>query len=298
MGDYEHGTDNAERVRLAREDIDERHLVIPDNPVLPTETKKPKPTLPQETEPVTTELIETGTEFTEDTTPTEETLPAEETAESTAPPETAAEEPEVTEEPNPNVLDDKTADELEVLYRSKYMIWSMVERFGREKVFEIYNYTLDPEILSNTRMMKINFCRLLMQESGTMSKLFGLNLNEMTMQRYDKDSILVTDNYDVENDYHGVYFLTGVVGLCLMLLFLLFFGVRALIAIFRNPKRNLTLQIVSFSMAYGIGLIHAYYTASVLRRNNASFYLAMVLACLYYLPVLNKSEDNQIPEEE
>ena len=118
------------------------------------------------------------------------------------------------------------------------------------------------------------------------------------MTRYDKDGILVTDNYDVESDYHGVYFLTGAVGLALMLLFLLFFGMRTLIAIIRNPKQNLSLTVISFCMAYGIGLIHAYYTASVLRRNNASIYLAMVLACLYCLPVLKKQETHKLEAEQ
>jgi len=158
-----------------------------------------------------------------------------------------------------------------------------VERFGRDKVFEAYSYTLDPTVLSNSRLMKIRFCELLMRESGTLSQLFGLNLQEMTYTRLDKSGKQVVDNYDVENDLHGVYFLTGIVGLALMVLFLLWFGLRALLAVIRDHKRCFTLPMCAFAIAYGLGLIHAYYTASVLRRNNASIYLAMVLAGLWYL---------------
>ena len=190
-------------------------------------------------------------------------------------------------------LDEKNAQKLEKLYRSQDIIWSMVERFGRDRVFKIYNYTLDPAILANTRQMKINFCHLAMEDAGTLSHLFGLNLAEITAQRYDAKGVLVTDNYDVENDFHGVYFLTGVVGLALMGLFLLYFGLRALIAILREPKKRFTPEMVAFGLAYGLGLLHAYFTASVLRRNNASIYLAVVLAGLWYLSRRSKDESRQ-----
>ena len=180
-------------------------------------------------------------------------------------------------------LDKDNADKMEKLYRSQDILWSRVDRFGRERVFEAYDYSLDPTVISNTRLMKITFCKLLMEESGTLSKLFGLNLKAMTNDRYDKDGILTTDNFDVENDLHGIYFLTGIVGLGLMICFLLYFGLRALIAVIRRPKIYFNLPMCAFAIAYGLGLIHAYYTASVLRRNNASIYLAMVLAALWYL---------------
>ena len=188
------------------------------------------------------------------------------------------------------IIDKKNAAKLEKLYRSQDIIWSMVERFGREKVFEAYSYTLDPTILSNTRTMKIRFCELLMDESGTLSRLFGLNLHEMTYTRLDKNGNQVVDNYDVENDLHGMYFLTGIVGLVLMAVFLLYFGVRALLAVLRKPKEYFTLPLASFAIAYGLALIHAYFTASVLRRNNASFYLAIVLAGLWYLSRRHEGE--------
>lgn len=181
------------------------------------------------------------------------------------------------------IIDRNNAAKLERLYRSQDIIWSMVERFGRDKVFEAYSYTLDPTVLSNSRLMKIRFCELLMKESGPLSRLFGLNLQEMTYTRLDKSGKQVVDNYDVENDLHGVYFLTGIVGLVLMILFLLWFGLRALLAVIRDRKSYFTLPMCAYAIAYGLGLIHAYYTASVLRRNNASIYLAMVLAGLWYL---------------
>ena len=199
--------------------------------------------------------------------------------------ETGTEQAQETQPPTKPVvyLDEQNADKLEKLYRSQDILWSMVDRFGRDKVFQIYHYTLDPAVLSSTRTMKINFCTLLMEESGTLSRLFGLNLKDMTHDRIGHEGEPVTDNYDVENDLHGIYFLTGLVGLALMALFLLYFGLRALFAVLRRPKQCFKLPMCAFAIAYGLGLIHAYFTASVLRRNNASIYLALVLAGLWYL---------------
>ena len=187
------------------------------------------------------------------------------------------------------ILDKKTAKKLEEFYRSHDLMWSMIKRFGRDRIFKIYNYTLNPAILNNTRLMKINFCKLVMEESGTASKLFGLDLKDMTSERYDANGILVTDNYDVENDFHGMYFITGIVGLVLMFAFLLWFGIRALIAVIRKPKICFNLEMASFAIAYGLGIIHAYFTASVLRRNNASIYLALILAGLWFLSNRDKA---------
>ena len=87
----------------------------------------------------------------------------------------------------------------------------------------------------------------------------------------------------MENDFHGIYFLTGIVGLILMIAFLLYFGLRALWRVIRDFKTYFTLDMVGFAIAYCCCLAHAYFTASVLRRNNASVYMAMVLVALWYL---------------
>ena len=194
------------------------------------------------------------------------------------------------------ILDEQNADKLESLYRSQNTIWSMVERFGRDRVFEIYDYTLDSTILGSVRTMKIHFCELLMEESGLASHLFGLNLAEMTYRRVQKGSDEI-DNYDVENDLHGVYFLTGYVGLGLMILFLLYFVIRALAAVLRDRTRFFTLPLCAFLVSYGLGIVHAIFTASVLRRNNASIYLAVILAVLWYL-TQNLNQTEAISKEE
>ena len=259
--------DNSVRVAQVSEEIKSMDIHI--ETVVQTESQI-------ETNPMQSELMTGSEDETAGANPTESTDNNDPSQ--TKPPKTVIK------------LDSENADKLEKLYRSHDILWSLVDRFGRDRVFEAYGYSLDPTVISSARTMKVVYCTLLMDESGTWSRLFGLNLRELLYQRCDKNGNWVYDNFDVENDLHGVYFLTGMVGLGLMILFLLTFGLRALLAVLRRPKKYFTLPMVAFSLSYGLGLIHAYFTASVLRRNNASIYLALVLACMWYLS--RKQTDN------
>ncbi len=189
-----------------------------------------------------------------------------------------------SEESSPN---EETREEylnrLEELYRSRHLMWSLVERFGRDKAFDAFHYSEELEEISNVRRIKIAYCRFLMEEAGLPSKLFGLSLQDMKFRRYDADGVPVIDNYDVENDFHGMYYLTGITGLILMLLFLLYFPMAAILRILLHPKKYLTLPMAAFGIAFIIAMIHAYFTASILRHNNASIYLAVILAALWEL---------------
>ena len=166
----------------------------------------------------------------------------------------------------------------------------MVQRFGYDRVMEKYDYTLDAAILGDWRIEKLSFCELLMEDGSVMQHLFGLNL--LDMREYVKNGVKNEETgkwedgyqiFDVENDFHGIYFLLGLVGLALMLVFLLYFGVRALLRVIRDFRTYFTVDMIAFVGAYVFSLLHAYFTVSVLRRNNASVYLGLVLACLWYL---------------
>ena len=84
--------------------------------------------------------------------------------------------------------------------------------------------------------------------------------------------------YDVENDFHGIFYLCGFVGLVLTILFLGWFLLRIFLALLRDFKHVFSLQAVGCGMALLCCLVHAYCTAGVLRRPNVTFYLAVLLA--------------------
>lgn len=150
----------------------------------------------------------------------------------------------------------------------------MMDRFGAQRVLEAYQYTEDVSILKDWRKMKIIYCRFLLQEAPKEAAVFGMELGDMTWEN---------QVYDVENDLHGIFFLYGAVGLLLFALFLLYFVwiiIRALIKDFRS---TMTLEAGAVGIALCTMLLHVYATAGVLRRPNASFYLSVLLAVVYYM---------------
>ncbi len=150
----------------------------------------------------------------------------------------------------------------------------MMDRFGTERVMQSYGYTTDVSELKDARRMKIIYCTCLMEDAGTAAKLFGLELQDMVWENR---------TFDVENDFHGIYYLYGAVGMVLFIVFLLYFVVLALRALLRDFKKYMTWEAGAFGVSLCLLLLHVYCTAGVLRRPNASFYLSVVLAVIYYL---------------
>lgn len=154
-----------------------------------------------------------------------------------------------------------------------------VEIFGAERTIEMFDYTTDVYKLTAARAKKLMFAEMLMENSPLLTHLFGIELARFTVNG---------NVYDVENDFHGIYYLYGWVGLGALLVFLGYFVFLILWALFKNFRRYFTLEAAALGIAFVMCMIHVYCTAGVLRRPNASFYLSAVLAAIYYLVRIRK----------
>ena len=94
----------------------------------------------------------------------------------------------------------------------------LCQRFGTAKVMSAYDYSSQVTDITATRHRKIVFCSMLMDEHPFVSRIFGMELSRMSFDG---------DIYDVENDFHGIYFLYGWAGLALMVAFVAYFLLRA-----------------------------------------------------------------------
>ena len=163
-------------------------------------------------------------------------------------------------------------ESIDMLYRQYQPL--MVNRFGLERVKEAFDYTDDVQKLGDLRRCKILYCRLAMEELPLTSRLFGFELSTTVHEG---------GIFDVENDFHGICFLYGIVGLVLIIGYLGVFVVRTLLRIIREKKAYLTLPVCAFGASALISVINAYFSASVLRRPNASVFLSVALAALWLL---------------
>ncbi|MDD6024165.1 MAG: O-antigen ligase family protein [Oscillospiraceae bacterium] len=153
---------------------------------------------------------------------------------------------------------------------------NIVDRFGVERVIRKYNFSSDVANITAARQQKIFFCQMLQEDLPVTAKIFGMELGLMTHKG---------EVYDVENDFYGIYFLYGAVGFVLLLAFVGYFLVMLLRCFVKDPKHFLTPMVGAVCIGLGIDLIYCCFTAGVLRRPNASFYLSVLLALCYYLSV-------------
>ena len=172
--------------------------------------------------------------------------------------------------------DDQAQEEKLSRLKFVYHFYSprMCMRFGADRVMEKYEYTPIVSEITATRQQKIIFCKMLMEEHPSISRIFGMELGRMEFHDY---------IYDVENDFHGVYFLFGAAGLGLMVLFIGYFLYLVIKALLFDFRKYFTIEAGAFGIALCLNLVNAYMTAGVLRRPNASFYMSLLLAVIYYL---------------
>ncbi len=160
----------------------------------------------------------------------------------------------------------------------------LCRRFTVNTVIEAYNYSYHVTDLTHARRHKITYCKLLQQEHPAISRVFGMELQRM---------IWKDENYDVENDFHGVYFLFGAAGLGLMIAFLAYFVFLILWALKKDARKYFTPTAGAFGISLCIAIGNAYLTAGVLRRPNSSFYLSVLLAVIFYLVCLKKYQSRE-----
>ena len=154
-----------------------------------------------------------------------------------------------------------------------------VANFGLEETMQMYDYSADILTFADARPKKIMFAEALMDTSPASARLFGLELSRFT----------VGENiYDVENDFHGIYYLYGLAGLAAYLAFLAYFVILVVWALCKDAKKYFTLEAAGFGIAFLLSMAHCYNTAGVLRRPNASIYLSAILAAIYYLVRIRK----------
>lgn len=174
------------------------------------------------------------------------------------------------------------ADHQYLLPAYEKYLGGLVSRFGFERIAEEYGYSEKASEVIDWRRMKLEYNENLMEDCGVGVHLFGLPLDSLTYDDY---------IYDVENDWHGIYYLFGWTGLIFMALFIGCFLILILLALIRDFRNVFTMRAGAAGIALLLLLVHSYFTAGVLRRPNASFYVSMVLAMVYYLINLKKEAD-------
>lgn len=166
---------------------------------------------------------------------------------------------------------------------------NMCQRFGTARVMSAYGYSDQVTDITATRHRKIVFCEMLLDEQPFTSRLFGMELGRMAFDG---------EIYDVENDFHGICFLYGWVGLAMMVAFIGYFLYLIVKCLIKDFRKYFTVEAGAFGIALCLCLVYAYFTAGVLRRPNASIYMSVLLAAVYYLTQMRSEQPDALPDGE
>jgi len=169
----------------------------------------------------------------------------------------------------------------------------MIQKFGFKRVFERYGGTLDVTTLTAVRPMKVNFAELAFEDANLMTRLFGYEYKTLIYDytRTNSHGQVVTTQhiYDLENDFPSIFYYGGYVGFVVYMIFLLYFIGLIVVAVITRFKKCITVENGLLAITYVLMLGCSQFSGNVLRRPNASIYMSVILAYLYYVTVIKEN---------
>ena len=146
---------------------------------------------------------------------------------------------------------------------------TLVEQFGVERVLEAYGWWPDSYILADVRLKKRINAQLVWEDCDTLTHIVGVDFTRMSQN-------------DLENDYSALYYYYGYLGFGLYILFLLYFLVIIVRAMFKDFKEAFSGFNYMLAVVFCLQLGLAQFSGAILRRPNASIYMSIVLALIFY----------------
>ncbi len=151
------------------------------------------------------------------------------------------------------------------------LLGDLLDRFGLDRVLEEFDYTLQPEVLNNTRIRKLKALHMVWEEEDFLTHLLGFE--------YSKTQIGECI-YDPENDFPALLYYTGYLGTALYAAFVLGIILYAITAFFRRFPSLLTLEFGASAMMCVLALGAAQLSGQVLRKPNVTVYFSLAAAML------------------
>ena len=152
----------------------------------------------------------------------------------------------------------------------------LIDRFGMDRVLMQYHMSTDVAKLIDARVMERNYADMVFQDSDSLTKILGFEVSQMGPNGYD-------GSYDLENDWHALFYYYGYLGFALYVCFVLYFLILYIKMIPSGLRKSFDLECFGclLTVILMIGLAH--FSGATLRRPNVSVWLSLILAYIHYL---------------
>jgi len=164
---------------------------------------------------------------------------------------------------------------LEILSTS-YLYEGMIKDLGEDAVYEAMKDKITADNLSDNRLVKRTYAKIIFDRSDSLTKIVGFNHGEIA--KY---------GMDIENDLTAIFYYYGYLGFVIYITFILIFVYFAIKLLIKNPLMIFSGKFMVLSFGIAVAIFGSEYTGALLRKPNANIYLALLLT-LYFI-YINKN---------
>ena len=144
-------------------------------------------------------------------------------------------------------------------------------RYDVDRTIIALNGTVNGEILGDTRNMKRLNAQFIFEDSDLLTHFTGFEI-----------AALGNTEDDLENDWYAIYYYYGYLGIALYLAAALFVLGRVVLLLIKDFKGNMTVLNFTLLMSFVLQLGLCHFSGAMLRRPNASVYMAAVIALIWF----------------
>ena len=175
-----------------------------------------------------------------------------------------------------------TKEEVISILKECYLYEMMIEDFGEEKVYNEMKDKITPYNLSDNRLVKRIYAKIIFKDSNTITKFLGFGHYEIA--KY---------SMDIENDLTAIFYYYGYIGFALYIVFILGFAIYALVLLIKDKYMIFSSKFIVLSLTIVLALGVAEYSGALLRKPNANIYFALLLA-YYFIFIRNSLKDEEL----
>lgn len=156
----------------------------------------------------------------------------------------------------------------------------IIDRFGMDRVLMQYKMSTDVGKLIDDRIIERNYADMIFQDCDTLTKIVGFEVSEVGF-----DGV-----YDLENDWHAIFYYYGYLGFALYVGFVLYFLLRIVRKLGKDLKHSLTTENFAYGLTFVLTVGLAHFSGATLRRPNVSIWLSLLLALIYTVTEVSDHE--------
>lgn len=174
-----------------------------------------------------------------------------------------------------------TKEEIIPILKTNYLYVQAIDDFDEDRVYEYMKDKVTPYSLTDNRLLKRMYGKLLFEEGDTLTKLFGIN-----------HKIIDVYERDLENDFTAIFYYYGYIGFGLYILFILYFAYIGIKTMILKPIKVVSPKFIILTFTILLSLFGAQYSGALLRKSNANIYLSVVFAIYYIYLICSEKNEN------